>query len=172
VEPSVSDTKNIGGPKVLVLANTDGSMGRLNISGRRPEGSELMALYIDEAAKDGFFRMHKIAPTGYSGATGDGTLDLIGFDAQALKNERLRIWLINQRPPVDEQGQYLDATKTGDNVTVDIFEHVRGETTMKHIRTIADPEIYSANGIVGLEDGSFFLSNDHTAKSMYCFPQK
>lgn len=142
------------------------SMGRLNISGRRPEGSELIALHIDEAVKDGFFRMHKITPTGYSGATGDGTLDLIGFDVQVLKDAQLRIWLINQRPPVDEQGQYLDATKTGANVTVDVFEHVRGEKIMKHIRTVADPEVYSANGIAGLEDGSFFLSNDHSAKGM------
>jgi hypothetical protein len=147
------------------------SMGRLNISGRRPEGSELIALYIDEATKDGFFRMHKIAPTGYSGATGDSTLDLIGFDVQVLKDAQLRIWLINQRPPVDEQGRYLDATKTGANVTVDVFEHVRGEKNMKHIRTVVDPEIYSANGIAALEDGSFFLSNDHFAKGMCWFPQ-
>jgi hypothetical protein len=140
------------------------SMGRLNISGRRLEGSELMALYIDEPAKGDSFRMHKIAPTGYSGATGDGTLDLIGFDAQDLENSKLQIWLINQRPPIDEQGQYLDATKVGANVTVDVFEHVKGEKTMKHVKTVADSEVYSANSIARLEDGSFVVSNDHTAK--------
>lgn len=116
--------------------------------------------------------MHKIAPTGYSGATGDGTLDLIGFDARVLNNEQRRIWLISQRPPVDDQGQYLDATKTGANTTVDIFEHVKGDKTMKHIKTIADPGIYSANGTVGLEDGSFFLSNDHSTKSKHSFPRQ
>jgi len=126
-----------------------------------------MALYIDEAAKGGHFRMQKITPTGYRGATGDSTLDLIGFDAQVLKDAKLRLWLINQRPPVDEQGRYLDATKTGANATVEIFEHVRGEKTMKHVKTFADPEIYSGNGIAGLNDGSFVLSNDHTSKGMY-----
>jgi hypothetical protein len=142
-------------------------MGRLNISGRRPEGSELMALYVDNPTKDGFFRMHSIAPTGYKGATGDSTLDLIGFDAEVLGDGKTRMWLINQRPPIDEQGQYLDATKIGANVTVDVFEYIRGETTMKYIRTIADPEIYSANRLAVLEDGSFVLSNDHSAKGRY-----
>lgn len=81
-------------------------------------------------------------PTGYSGASGDGTLDLVGFDADVLEDGQLRISLINQRPPVNEQGQYLDATKTSANVSIDVFEHMRGEKTMEDIRTVADPEVY------------------------------
>lgn len=135
-----------------------------DVQGRRKEGSELMALYIDEPAQDGLFRMHKIAPTGYGGATGDGTLDLLGFDAQVLSDSTTRFWLINQRPPVDEQGQYLDAKEVGANVTVDIFEHSRGGKTMEHVKTIADPALHSANGIIGYDDGSFIVSNDHSAQ--------
>lgn len=146
-------------------------MGKLNISGRRPEGSELMALYIDEPQTDKIFKMHKITPRRYEGATGDGTLDLIGFDVDASDTSKLKFWLINQRPPVGVDGKYLDAAKVGDNVTVEVFEYAKGQRTMSHVKTISDSNIYSGNGLALLGDGSFMLTNDHSAKGTSNSPQ-
>ena len=144
-------------------------MSRLNISGRRPGGSELMALNIDSPGEDGRFDMHNIKPVGYEGATGDGTLDLVGFDVQIVDTNTLRFWLINQRPPVDANKNYLNAPKIGANATIDVFELKRGETKMAHIKTVADPAIYSPNGIAVQGDGSFFTSNDHSGKGKSSF---
>lgn len=139
-------------------------MSRLNISGRRPGGSELMALNIDSPGEDGLFGLHSITPIGYDGASGDGTLDLVGFDVEVVDQTALRFWLINQRPPVDENRNYLDARKIGANATIDVFELKRGQPKMVHVKTVADPAIYSPNGIAFAGDGSFFVSNDHSGK--------
>ena len=73
-------------------------MSRLNISGRRPGGSELMALNIDSPGEDGRFDMHNIKPVGYEGATGDGTLDLVGFDVEPeLRGEESAVELRDRR---------------------------------------------------------------------------
>ncbi|RDL37023.1 uncharacterized protein BP5553_04456 [Venustampulla echinocandica] len=80
---------------------------------RRPCWSELMALNIDSPGEDSFFGMHSIKPVGYGGATGDGTLDLVGFDVEIVDERTLRFWLINQRPPVDANKKYLDPKKIG-----------------------------------------------------------
>jgi hypothetical protein len=40
---------------------------------------------------------------------------------------------------------------------------------MKHIKTVADPAIYSPNGIAATGDGSFFTSNDHSGKGKLLF---
>ncbi|KAH7121299.1 hypothetical protein B0J11DRAFT_590347 [Dendryphion nanum] len=138
-------------------------MSKFNISGRRPQGSELIAIYIDEPRHDGF-RSQKLAPEGYSGAAGDGTLDLIGFDVQKISSSTLRFWLINQRPPVDTGGKYLDATRVGDNVTVDVFDYVRDSKVIKHVKTVSDKHIYSGNGLAVVGDDEFVISNDHSGK--------
>jgi hypothetical protein len=35
---------------------------------------------------------------------------------------------------------------------------------MVHVKTVADPAIYSPNGIAALGGGSFVTSNDHSGK--------
>jgi hypothetical protein len=145
-------------------------MSRFNISGRRPGGSELIALNIDSPGADGLFGLHSTKPVNYEGAVGDGTLDLVGFDVEVVDPETLRFWLINQRPPVDENRDYLDASQIGANATIDVFELKRGEDRMVHIKTVVDPAIYSPNGIAALGDGSFVTSNDHSGKSKLIYP--
>jgi hypothetical protein len=108
--------------------------------------------------------MRKIEPVGYDGATGDGTLDILGFDVEVIDASTLRFWLINQRPPVDAKRNYLDATKIGANSTIDMFDLKRGKDTMVHIKTVADPAVWSPNNIAVMGDGSFVTSNDHSAK--------
>jgi hypothetical protein len=145
-------------------------MSRLNISGRRPGGSKLMALNIDSPGQDGLYGAHSIETANYEGATGDGTLDLVGFDAEIVNPTTLRFWLINQRPPVDENRKHLDATKIGANGTIDVFELKRGEQTMVHVKTVADKAIYSPNGIALMGDDSFVTSNDHSGKGKSIAP--
>jgi len=146
-------------------------MSRLNISGRRTGGSKLMALNIDSPGTDGLYGAHSIETANYEGATGDGTLDLVGFDAEIVNPATLRFWLINQRPPVDQYRNYLDATKIGANATIDVFELKRGEKTMVHVKTVADQAIYSPNGITLMGDDSFVISNDHSGKGKSISPR-
>lgn len=144
-------------------------MGQLNASGRRP--SELMALDIDSPGIDGLFGMRSIKPEGYVGATGDDTLDLLGFDVEKT-DAGLRFWLVNLRPPVDANGIYLDAKKVGANVTIDVFDMKRRSDKMVHVKTVWDPAIWSPNKVAALGDGSFVVTNDASASGQYNTPKK
>ena len=126
-----------------------------------------MAIYVDEPTSTSQLRMHSIRPQGYEGATGDQTLDLVGFDADASKKDALDLWLINHRPPVDAQKQHLDATKIGSNVSVEVFSYVKGDREMRHLKTILHPHIHSANNLALTGQGGFVVSNDHSNKGPY-----
>lgn len=69
-------------------------------------------------------------------------LDLHGFDVKALDDSRLRFWMINHRPPVDEKNIVLDANKLGANSTIEVFEVTRGSREMIHISTIPIMKIW------------------------------
>ncbi|KAF2789233.1 calcium-dependent phosphotriesterase [Melanomma pulvis-pyrius CBS 109.77] len=142
------------------------AMNRLNVSGRRPGGSELMALDIDSPGADGLFGMRSIQPAGYFGATGAGdeTLDLVGFDVEVIDASTIQFYLINQRPPVDVERKYIDPTKFGANVTVDVFDFKRGQRKMQHLRTVLSTEVWSPNRVAVIGDGAFVVSNDHSTK--------
>lgn len=123
-----------------------------------------MALDIDSPGPDGLYNMRSIQPVGYLGAAGDTSLDLVGFDAVVVDESTVHFYFVNQRPPVDAELKYLDASKTGANATIDVFEHKRGAKTMRHLRTVSSPEVFSPNNVAALGDGSFVTSNDHSAK--------
>jgi hypothetical protein len=123
-----------------------------------------LAIYIDEPTADGRFRMHSIRPLGYEGATGDTTLDYVGFDVNINQKDSLDFWLINHRPPVDARKQHLDAAKIGSNVSVEIFSYEKGAREMQHLRTISHSLIHSANNLALTDRGGFVVSNDHSSK--------
>src|SRR4051794_11081766 len=75
-------------------------VAKVNATGRRPGGSELIALDIDYPGNDDLFNLRAIKPVGYKGATGDDTLDLLGFDAQILDGDTIQFYFVNQRPPI------------------------------------------------------------------------
>lgn len=103
----------------------------------------------------------------FDGNDGDGALILhgIGIKADASKTPRLKFLLVNHRPPMDpETGSLLDATKIGGNSTIEVFEAVLGETTLRHIKTYFDPAIDTPNDVAWVSDDSFVFTNDHTAK--------
>lgn len=146
---------------------TFGRMEKVNSTGRRPGGSEFIALDVDNPGADGLFNFRAIKPTGnYRGATGDMELDLLGFDAHIVDESTIQFYFVNQRPPVGPSNEIIDASKTGDNSTVEIFEMKRGQDTMRHVRTIFSSAIWTPNRIAALGDGSgaFLVTNDHSKK--------
>lgn len=108
--------------------------------------------------------MRGIKPVGYVGAAGDQSLDFVGFDAEAIGPSTLHFYMINQRPPVDAELNYIDPSKIGANSTIDIFEYEKGKSVMRHLRTVWSPAVYSPNRVAILGNGAFVLTNDHSAK--------
>lgn len=125
-----------------------------------------MSIKIDEPTANGFFQMSSIETRGYTGATGDESLDLIGFDVDRSVSGELKFYLVNHRPPVDSQQNVLDASAVGVNGTVEVFRYEKGSKYMSHLKTIAHPDIYSANNLALVGGGAFVLTNDHSGKGM------
>jgi hypothetical protein len=140
------------------------STGRLNQSSRQSGGSGLVALDIDSSRADDLVNVRSIKPIDYVGATGDDSLDLLGFDAEVIDASTLQFYLINERPPVDYRLDPIDATRTGVNFTIEVFEYKRGEEQMKHLRTVFAPDVYSPNNVAAVGNGAFVISNDHSQR--------
>lgn len=138
-------------------------MLRLNSS--RPGGDHISVLRIDEPGEDGLFGLHILKPVGYKGLTSSETLDLHGFDVEALDDSRLRFWIVNHRPPVDEKNKVLDAHKLGANSTIEVFEITRGSSEMIHVSTISNEVIATPNKVAAVGDGGVLMTNDHNIKS-------
>ncbi|KAL5352269.1 hypothetical protein ACLOAV_002216 [Pseudogymnoascus australis] len=136
-----------------------------NVSGRTPNG-RFVALNIDSPGLDGNYGATRLQITGdYHGPAGSKAIDPNGFDVEILPNNRLRFWMTNIRPPVDViSGEYLDATNIGANATVESFELVRGEDTLKWTGTFGanDRVVHSANNVAADLNGGFVVSNDHS----------
>lgn len=140
-------------------------IGKLNATGRRPGGSELIAINIDEPTSDGLFAFRSIKPIGYQGATGNDDLDLLGFDAEILDGDTIKFYFVNQRPPIGPFNNIIDASVLGANSTVEIFEMRRGEEAMRHVRTVWSPAVTTANRVAAIGGGRFLVTNDHSEKS-------
>ena len=135
-------------------------MGAFNLSGRRVGGSKVSVLDIDQPGDDGLFGVRQLSTEGYEGAMGDKILDLVGFSAEII-GQSLRFYFVNTRPAVDENKKARHPATV--NYTIDIFDLPRGGTTMKHIRTVADPAIRTPNRVAATGDGGFVFTNDHTS---------
>ncbi|OBT60735.1 hypothetical protein VE03_09815 [Pseudogymnoascus sp. 23342-1-I1] len=139
---------------------------KFNASGRNANG-RFVALNIDSPGLDGNYGATRLQITGdYVGPGGSKAIDPNGFDVEILPNNRLRFWMTNLRPPVDViSREYLDATKIGANTTVESFELVRGEDTLKWTGTFGanDGVVHSANKVAADLIGGFVVSNDHSS---------
>ncbi|KUJ19738.1 calcium-dependent phosphotriesterase [Mollisia scopiformis] len=111
-------------------------------------------------------RLQWLSAENFVGINGDGTLNLLGLDILADKNtDTLRILLVNVRPPLDPiTGEPLDASVVGANSTIEQFITKAGTSTMKHVRTYANPVIKTPNNIAWVSDHAFVFTNDHTDK--------
>lgn len=137
----------------------------MNYTGRRAGGSELIALDIDNPGVDGLYNLRVIKPIGFKGAIGDETIDLLGFDAEILDGDTINFYFINQRPPIGPFNNPMDASKLGDNSTVELFEMRRGEEVMRHLRTVYSPNVFTPNRIAVVGNGAFLVTNDHSGRT-------
>jgi len=108
---------------------------------------------------------HTLEITGdYKSSSGGKEIDLFGFEIEHLSPTRLRFWLINNRPPIDSDGNPLDATKVGANSTIEVFEHTIGSKTLEFVKTIFSDRIITPNGLAADGQGGVFVTNDHDYK--------
>lgn len=77
----------------------------------------------------------------YQSATGGKDFDVLGIDIEVLPNDRLRFWMVNDRPPVDESGNLMDATKVGANSTIESFELSRGSSNLEYVKTVLSDSV-------------------------------
>lgn len=139
-------------------------MGKFNVTGRRPGGSEVIAFNIDAPGKDGLFGMRSVKTVGFTNAAGEKSLDFVGFDAEKLASGRIHFYMVNHGPPVDAESQIIDATEIGANTTIEVFELSEGGDEMKHLRSVLSPAVWTPNRPAALGGGAFVVSNDHSAK--------
>jgi hypothetical protein len=141
---------------------------KLNASGRTLNG-RFVAMNIDSPGLDGNYGASRLRITGaYLGPGGSKAIDPNGFDVEILPNNRLRFWMANVRPPVDAvSGEYLDAAVVGANGTVESFELIRGEDTMKWTGTFGANSgmVHSPNKVAADLNGGFVVTNDHGANA-------
>lgn len=104
-----------------------------------------------------------LAKPGFAGVHGDGTFNVLGMIGRSFANGGgAHLYLVNNRPSIDyETGELLDNTKVGANSTIEMFEWQAGSSSLKHLKTFADPEIATPNNIALAEDGGFYFTNDH-----------
>lgn len=102
-----------------------------------------------------------------AGLGNEDVLDLHGFTVREISDHRLQFFIINHRPPVDPtSGTALDdATSTGSNSTIEIFELDRGSSKLEFTGTIADINIMAPNNIAWSDYGHLLITNDHLSKS-------
>lgn len=133
----------------------------LDASGRRPTGSEIIALDIDSIAPNGFFSHRSIVPKGSYGARGDAVLDTLGFTGESIDESTIHFYFPNLAP---YHGTYFDAKEMGANATVEVFEFKRGNDEMRHLRSIQSPAVWSPNRPAAIGGGAFLVTNDHGVK--------
>lgn len=135
--------------------------------GRKAGGDHVSVLSIDLPGADGLFGLRQLRPIDYVGSTGTGELSLHGFDVEVVNDGKLRFWMINHQPPVDKENgnrTFLNAYGHGANSTVELFDVIRGEEEMQHVKTIANEAIDTPNNLAATGDGGFLVTNDHSAK--------
>lgn len=130
------------------------------------------AINIDDPGEDGLYGLKELVITGgYRGSDGDKVIDVHGFKIEPLSTGALRFWMVNHRPPTDEAGNLLDATKLGANSTIEAFDLVESSSKLEHMKTFHDNAILTPNGVAPTGDGGFLFTNDHAdsvAPSFVC----
>jgi hypothetical protein len=118
-------------------------------------------LNVDEPG-DGFYGLHQLEISGaYKGAVGDKTIDVLGLKIEPLASGGLRFWMVNNRPPVDEDGKLLDPKMVGANSTIEAFDLAKGSSKLEHVNTYHSDAISTPNSVAATGDGGFYFTNDH-----------
>ena len=137
------------------------AISTLNATGRRPTGTDFIAIDIDSFSTTKPPSFRTIALKGSYGARGDAILDTIGFTGESIDDSTIHFYLTNVPP---YHGSLFPASSTGANATVEVFSFKRGEEEMTHLRTLHTPAIWSPNRPAALGNGGFLVTNDHAVK--------
>ncbi|KAF4946717.1 hypothetical protein FGADI_10921 [Fusarium gaditjirri] len=135
------------------------NFGYRNISGRSQRDA-VVALDIDKPIDNGF-EFRALRTPGFEGTAGDGLLNFAGFSAVEQGNGVTGLFLVNLRPSIDAEGKLADQYVHGGNATVEHFVTDPQATEMKHVGTYAHQGIATPNRVAALDDGTFYISNDH-----------
>lgn len=112
-------------------------------------------------------RLKWASTIGYTGAGGGTSLDLHGLDIFVGPGDdpMLKLLLINHRPPVSpETHEIVDATTTGANSTIEVFEAKIGDPVLRHIKTYHEDTIQTPNRVAWLNRYDFVFTNDKSSK--------
>ncbi|KAK4507922.1 hypothetical protein PRZ48_001657 [Zasmidium cellare] len=139
---------------------------RFNVSGRSRTDA-VVAMDIDKP-KGNSFEYRVLKTPSYQ--TGDGHLYLVGLTGKDKPNG-IDIALVNGRPPRDrETGEYLDASNSGGDFSIELFETGAHATELRHKETFEHAEIKTPNNVAFRPGGGFYITNDHgTAKAGWKF---
>ncbi|KAE8441063.1 hypothetical protein EG329_005892 [Mollisiaceae sp. DMI_Dod_QoI] len=139
------------------------SVVHLNASGR---GHDRVAVLDTRETGPLSSRLQWLTVENFSGINGDGTMNLHGLDVRADEHsDTLRILLVNHRPPFDPvTGEPLEPAVVGANSTIEQFITKAGSSTMRHVRTYANPLIKTPNRVAWVNDHAFVYTNDHSNK--------
>lgn len=119
-----------------------------------------MALDIDKPIGD-TFNFRELQTSGFTGTLGDGLMHVVGMTGKELDDGTIEFFVINYRPSVDAvTGKFADQASVGGNATIEVFRAEPDASTMKHVRTMADPLIATPNRVAAV-DGGLYLTNDH-----------
>lgn len=123
-------------------------------------------LDIDHPGSDGLYGLRTLKITGnYGSSTGGKDIDVHGLEIEHISPSRLRFWMINHRPPVDEAGNPLDPKKVGANSTLEVFEYEKGNENLEWVKTVSSEAVYTPNNLVATGDGGVLVTNDHNSKT-------
>lgn len=131
------------------------------------DGNDHISVFtIDTPGPSGLYNLRTLAITGdYVSSTGGKEIDVHGLDIERISETRLRFWMINHRPPIDENGKALDGNVVGANSTIEVFEHEIGGEALEWVRTISSEAVETPNNLVATGDGGVLITNDHTSKT-------
>jgi hypothetical protein len=126
------------------------------VSGR----SEKDAIVVLDLDSDNF-EPRVLKTPGFTGTSGDGLINVAGFTGIDNSDGSIDILITNMRPSVDEDGKLVNQYVHGGNTTIERFTTGTGTGEMKHVKTYADRGIVTPNRVAIMEDGTFYITNDH-----------
>ncbi|CAM1506050.1 Fc.00g056910.m01.CDS01 [Cosmosporella sp. VM-42] len=81
-------------------------------------------------------------------------------DPSEPRGQAVYIFAVNH-PPNDDYYSGKSPNSQKSRSVVEIFHHVIGTDTIRHVRTVWHPLITTPNDVLGLSPTSFFVTNDH-----------
>ncbi|EHK23410.1 uncharacterized protein TRIVIDRAFT_169108 [Trichoderma virens Gv29-8] len=106
------------------------------------------------------FKTQVLALEGFSGPFVTHGIDVID-DPNKPKGEAVYIFAVNHKPNPEHFRENGNVNAPKSHSVVELFHHVIGSQTARHIRTIWHPLFVTPNDLFAESPTSFFVTNDH-----------